>query len=156
MRVGHVDFVTPDAGLSFEIPAIHLRDDTSDNSDQDGLTDLAEFILGSDPADPDSDGDGIPDDIRFPPGEYRIAIGDVVGPGAPGRGAGQIETPGERDVYAFDAQPGQIVYVNLLSNDVPCCVQWKLETEDGRRYFRRQLDAGNAGRFRLEEGGGCI
>ena len=44
------------------------------------------------------------------PDQFAITIGDTVSDGAPGSGAGNLETPGVWDVYTFEANPGQVVY----------------------------------------------
>ena len=150
---GSSDFTTPDPGLSLTLPAVALRQDASVDSDADGLKDLPEFILGSNPDAADTDGDGVPDGRQFLPDQYAIEIGQTVGDGFPAAGAGELEYPGARDFYTFTADPGQIVYLSLLSNTVPCCVEWRLESETGGLYFSRPLQEGNVGRFMLEEGG---
>ncbi|MFO1497585.1 MAG: dockerin type I domain-containing protein [Verrucomicrobiota bacterium] len=151
--VGSSDFTTPDPGLGLRLPAVELHHATTDDSDKDGLSDLAEVILGSDPDSADSDGDGVPDGTQLIPDQYAIKIGDVVGNGSPAAGAGVIEYPGARDSFTFQAQPGQIVYLSLITNTVPCCVEWRLDSEAGELYFGRSLSEGNVGRFALEEGG---
>lgn len=151
--IANSDFTSPDAGLAMELPALLLREDLSADSDKDGLTDWAEFILGSNPDAVDSDGDGIPDRTQLVPDQYSLQIGQVVGGDLVAPGIGQIEYPGAKDYYTFQANPGQIVYLNLISNDIPCCVAWRLEAQDGTLYFERKLQDGNVGRFQLEEGG---
>lgn len=59
--VGSSDFTTPDSGASITLPAIQLHSSRMVDSDGDGLADDAEFIMGTDAADPDSDDDGIQD-----------------------------------------------------------------------------------------------
>ncbi len=62
LRVGYVEFKSGPSGQRFTIPAVPLRDLSSSlDSDGDGLVDLAEFVLGTDPSDPDTDDDGILD-----------------------------------------------------------------------------------------------
>jgi len=61
LQVGDVSFTTPNNGSTFKIPDITLHVDTAPDSDNDGLSDLAEFIVGTDPLNPDSNSDGIKD-----------------------------------------------------------------------------------------------
>ena len=68
MQIGVTNYSTPDVGQRFQIPTFHLAPTTSPDSDGDGLTDLAEFILGTNPAKADSDGDGIPDGVEIQDG----------------------------------------------------------------------------------------
>ena len=59
-----------------------LVDDAAVDSDGDGLTNFEEFILGTDPCDPDTDGDGFDDgDDAFPldPNENFDTDGDGTG-----------------------------------------------------------------------------
>lgn len=50
----------------YEIAVSHdpNRDDAAEDADKDELANLEEYLLGTDPNDPDSDGDGIPDGIE--------------------------------------------------------------------------------------------
>ncbi len=59
--LGFSDFRTPSAGLTFSIPSVALGVPLAGDTDGDGLTDDAEFIVGTDPLMGDSDGDGILD-----------------------------------------------------------------------------------------------
>jgi serine/threonine protein kinase len=45
--------------------------------------------------------------------KFEIAIGDEVSNGVPGAGAGNIETPGAKDIYTFPATAGQTVYIQI-------------------------------------------
>ncbi len=61
LRIADVTFTTPDNGGTFGLPNFRLRDDYSHDTDGDGLSDIAEFIVGTDPNKPDTNGDGISD-----------------------------------------------------------------------------------------------
>jgi hypothetical protein len=61
LRVASAQFVTPTDGETFEFPKFKLGPDLSPDTDRDGLSDLAEFILGTTTDKPDSDADGITD-----------------------------------------------------------------------------------------------
>lgn len=58
---GYSEFTTPESGSQFEFPVIRMRPRLSWDLDEDGLSDLGEFILGTGLFDADSDDDGIPD-----------------------------------------------------------------------------------------------
>lgn len=60
-HIGFQEFKTGQAGQRFTIPQIVLGFPIAPDSDGDGLSDDAEFVLGTDPANTDSNGDGIPD-----------------------------------------------------------------------------------------------
>ncbi|MGV3771781.1 MAG: Ig-like domain-containing protein [Verrucomicrobiales bacterium] len=60
-RIGMVEFTTPASGQRLSLPATYLWPAYADDSDADGLNDVAEMILGSNPANSDSDGDGVED-----------------------------------------------------------------------------------------------
>lgn len=94
--VGYSDFLTPSAGRRFTIPPIALRPPVTPDFDGDGLSDDAEFILGTDPTKPDTDGDGINDGAA-------VALGLDPGAGARTGVVGSVDTPGNAvDVCAFN------------------------------------------------------
>ena len=49
------------------------------------------------------------------PQSFEIAIGDLISDGLPGAGAGRIETPGVLDIYTFEGQAGQRIFVDVQS-----------------------------------------
>ncbi len=73
-------------------------DEETVDYDEDGLPDIAEFVLGTDPLNPDSDGDGIPDGV-----EVRNGTDPLDGrPVATGVIASQPLPAGALDICAFD------------------------------------------------------
>jgi hypothetical protein len=44
---------------------------------------------------------------------FSLAIGDTIAPGRPAKGAGNIESPGAQDNYAFTADKGQRIYLDV-------------------------------------------
>jgi len=46
--------------------------------------------------------------------DFQIDIGDEIKDGEPDSGAGLIEAPGAKDVYTFNADPGQKIYVHVI------------------------------------------
>ena len=61
LNVGFSDFANGEPGTAPMLPTVHLFADTSADRDGDGLGDLGELIMGTDPNKADTDGDGITD-----------------------------------------------------------------------------------------------
>jgi hypothetical protein len=61
LRVGSIEITTPRPGIRVSLPAIQIRLPNPYDSDNDGLHDTGEFILGTIASDEDSDDDGIRD-----------------------------------------------------------------------------------------------
>ncbi|GAA5120978.1 Ig-like domain-containing protein [Luteolibacter yonseiensis] len=60
-RFSRVHFNTPDVSTAFDLPTPLLTDLLGTDSDSDGLPDIAEEVLGTNPHDADSDHDGVND-----------------------------------------------------------------------------------------------
>jgi hypothetical protein len=84
----------------------------------------------------------------------------VVTNGVPAVGAGNIETPGARDVYTFNASPGQAVHFDAQSGDN--CVlplKWRCVDATGVVLFDQLFGAigpcgpGDPGTLTLTNGG---
>ncbi len=74
------EFVTPSEGQSFTFPEFVFQPDLGPDGDGDGLTDLAERIVGSDPGKQDTDGDGVTDAAEVRAGSSPTEA-DAHGPG---------------------------------------------------------------------------
>jgi predicted secreted protein/uncharacterized protein YdeI (BOF family) len=87
------------------------------------------------------------------PDEFTISIGDVVSDGVPGAGAGNIETPGVRDIYSFSGTTGQTIYLQQLDANGLSQLDWQIEAPDGSVVFERSFFYDNEGPFVLDQTG---
>jgi hypothetical protein len=90
------------------------------------------------------------------PNEFDIAIGDTVSNGIPGAGAGNIEIPGSRDIYRFNATAGQQVYFDVIEIEINTLLT--LIDPSGEQVFEHSTNCIGAGCadpkiFTLEQGG---
>jgi hypothetical protein len=67
------------------------------------------------------------------PDRFDISLGQSISAGTPGDGAGEIETPGVKDVYTFNAAQGQAIQIEITAADFS--IYWSLEHEDGEQLF---------------------
>jgi hypothetical protein len=97
--------------------------------------------------------------------EFAYTLGDPIAPGQPGAGAGNIETPGARDVYSFTAAPGQQLTLDVTSADDVKRVVWMVMDENGEEVAHNCLGCGGypktltlerGGTYTLTVGGGEI
>jgi hypothetical protein len=73
-------------------------------------------------------------------GTFAVRIGDRIDDGAPRPGAGFIDAPGEKDVYAFTAAARQRVYFRMLKYGRGMeLIAWKLTDPDGRVVFDSRI-----------------
>src|SRR5688572_2966059 len=89
LKIGFAGFRTPGNGQRFNIPRIMVLPDSSPDSDADGLHDLGESILGTDPRIADTDGDGVNDAAEVQQGTNPLD-GKQVQTGV----IGTLDTPG--------------------------------------------------------------
>lgn len=73
LRVGRVTFTTPNAGRSLQAPEFVMLDRPGHDADNDGLSDLGEFIVGTDPFDSDTDDDGQSDGTEVRAGSNPLS-----------------------------------------------------------------------------------
>jgi hypothetical protein len=89
-----------------------------------------------------------------PPGQFEINVGEEISNGAPGSGAGNIESLGAKDIYTFTATAGQSVYFQVLqlpkNNEL---MNWKLTDPNGADLFSTCLQCGDPGVVTLDAGG---
>lgn len=73
-------------------------------------------------------------------GPFPIEIETLVGPGMPAAGAGEIEEPGDEDVYEFEAGEGQTLFFQNIetSNNG---LRWQLLGPDGEQLFNNAIFA---------------
>jgi hypothetical protein len=88
----------------------------------------------------------------IPPDAWIIAIGDTVANGQPVAGAGNIETPGALDVYAFLAAPGQVIYLDEQAATGTVGVPYALKGPDGATIVDTTLGGSEPGRIALAGG----
>jgi len=89
-----------------------------------------------------------------PSNRFAIGLGDKIGSGAPGTGAGLIESPGAEDAYDFSASPGQQVYFRLLERDKGMdYIRWRLVDDNGMELFNTCLGCSAPGVQQLTKGG---
>jgi hypothetical protein len=89
-----------------------------------------------------------------PPDRFSIKIGDKIGAGIPGGGAGVIEAPGAEDVYTFNAAPGQKVYFRLLEHSTGTeYINWRLVDDNGMELFNTCFGCTDPGAQTLTKGG---
>ncbi|MBL9171061.1 MAG: Ig-like domain-containing protein [Verrucomicrobiales bacterium] len=93
LKVAIETFESPADGVPFGFPRFLLQPDLSPDGDRDGLSDLAEFIVGTDPTRSDTDGDGVNDGTEVRSGTQPLGED----PGEPGA-LGGAATSG----YAWD------------------------------------------------------
>jgi uncharacterized protein (DUF779 family) len=89
-----------------------------------------------------------------PPNQFAIAIGDTIANGVPGPGAGNLEAPGAKDIYTFNAAAGQQVTFDLLNfADTIRGASWKLTDSTDTVVFDSCFACGDPGAKTLIQGG---
>lgn len=68
LEIARAEYLSGGIGERFELPPFTLGPDFSPDTDGDGLRDLAEVVVGTNPNDPDTDDDGVPDGAEIQQG----------------------------------------------------------------------------------------
>jgi hypothetical protein len=87
------------------------------------------------------------------PQQFTVNVGDAVSNGKPGAGAGNIESPGVKDVYTFNATAGQMVYFQVTQPNKNGTMRWQLQDDSGNKVFDSCLQCGDPGDQTLDKGG---
>ncbi len=87
------------------------------------------------------------------PQSFAIAIGSTVANGVPKAGAGNIESPGAKDIYTFTAAAGASVYFDSQSTSGVSLTTWKCTDANGTQIFSSCLGCGDPGAKTLTLGG---
>lgn len=122
LRVGYTEFETPRSGERFSIPRIGFSDFIDDtDDDDDALGELAEFIIGTNWNNPDTDGDGVNDGAEVLQGlnplDGLIAATGVVG-SAPTPGSAEDICASNNIVAVACGLTGVAVF-NVEASDAP-------------------------------------
>lgn len=89
-----------------------------------------------------------------PPDQFTINIGDKIAKDMPDKGAGFIEVPGANDIYTFTADPGQMVYFQIVKPpQTSNTIYWRLTDQAEQKVFDSCLQCGDPGVITLEQGG---
>ena len=89
-----------------------------------------------------------------PPDSFTINIGDKIAKDMPYKGAGFIEVPGANDIYTFTADPGQMVYFQIVQTpQTSDTIYWRLTDQVDQKIFDSCLQCGDPGVLTLEQGG---
>ena len=122
--IGSVDFKTPAPGYSFIVPKIALGLPSGPDTDHDGLTDDVEFVLGTNPLKADTDGDGIPDGVEIAQGTDPLdgltARTGIVG--ATGTPAPAIDVSAFNDIVVVADVQGGVSVFNVFNRMVPILI----------------------------------
>ena len=124
LRVAVADYVSAGLGEVTELPAFTYRTDSGADSDGDGLTDLAEFIVGSDRLVPDTDNDGVSDAVEVTQGSdpldgQPLPMGIIATVDTPGT-AQDVCVDGDRAVVA-DGSAG-VALLNVFNGLDPVLI----------------------------------
>lgn len=88
-RVSEIAFTAPPVAGHVNLPMSHLADAANSDQDLDGLTDIYEEVIGTNPNNPDSDGDGVQDGVEIQDGTDPLdglpaSIGIIAATDTPG------------------------------------------------------------------------
>lgn len=70
------------------------------------------------------------------PQQFSLAIGDPIAPDQPAKGAGDIEAPAAQDTYAFTADKGQRITLDVRECASSGTLVWTLLRPDDEAVFQ--------------------
>lgn len=86
--------------------------------------------------------------------QFAVQIGDEIADGVPDTGAGVIEAPGSRDIYTFNAEPGEEVFVQVIEEPEKADkILFSMKDDQDSTIFSSCLACGDPGVVTLERGG---
>ena len=122
LMFGATRFRTPRAGETFSIPRMGFFDLNDVDTDGDGLSDIREFVVGTDPLNPDTSGDGVPDGAAVRQGINPLAEGMVAATGiigtSPVEGVAHHITA-INNIAVIAARAGGVSVLNVDSSRAP-------------------------------------
>ncbi|MCC5808244.1 MAG: Ig-like domain-containing protein [Opitutales bacterium] len=122
LMFGATTFRTPRAGETFTIPRMGFFDLDDVDTDLDGLSDIREFVVGTDPLNPDTSGDGVLDGTAVRQGINPLAEGMVAATGiigtAPVEGVAHDITA-VNNIAVLAARAGGVTVFNVDSSRAP-------------------------------------
>jgi LVIVD repeat/Bacterial TSP3 repeat len=133
--LGYEDIETPPAGSRFRIPPIEMRIPVAPDSDGDGLSDDAEYVIGTDPRIADTDGDGISDGVSVSRGlnpvqGRPVVTGVIASVDTPGTA---VDVTAQSGVAVVAARSGGVVVFNATDTANPIRVAQVVTPGDAMR-----------------------
>ncbi len=117
LNVGFAEFTSAPNGQRFEMPTVYLNSKDAADADSDGLSDLGELVMGTDPAKADADGDGIRDGAEVQSGNdpnsgLAVRTGVIAAAATPGPA---VDVSAANDIAAVACQDYGLVLFNVFS-----------------------------------------
>lgn len=117
LNVGHAEFTSARIGQSFEMPTVYVNANDDADVDADGLSDLGELVMGTDPNKADTDGDGVRDGAEVqsggdPMSGLAVRTGVIAAVATPGPA---VDVSAANDLAAVACRDYGLVLFNVFS-----------------------------------------
>ncbi|MCA9426853.1 MAG: Ig-like domain-containing protein, partial [Candidatus Omnitrophica bacterium] len=135
LEIGFASYKTPGSGRQFTVPDFELYEDTSPDFDNDGLSAIGEYIVGSLNDNPDSDEDGIldGDEVRMglnPVDGFPVRTGILSTADTPGTA---VDVCSVNDIAIIADSGGGVSVFNIFNGMDPTIVAQVDTPRDARR-----------------------